>query len=177
MSICTCVSTCVNTCVRVCMCVCVRVRVCPRFAVPRTNGGAKPPTGKQAATLVIFSSARQFLFSFFFAAVGSTFGYDNFGFLTGLANGTHTHTRTHTHTYARTHARARALSLTHTLMTTLASSRTSPTYLFVTLTLTLANIGISAGVLLLNAPLYAYTAPAFTGVCLCVCAHVTGCLK
>eukprot|EP00802_Teleaulax_amphioxeia_P006970 Tamp_06976.p1 GENE.Tamp_06976~~Tamp_06976.p1 ORF type:complete len:612 (+),score=95.94 Tamp_06976:455-2290(+) len=67
-----------------------------------------PSIHAQAATLVIFSSARQFLFSFFFAGVGSTFGYDNFGFLTGLAN------------------------------------------------------GISAFVLLLNAPIYAHTAPAFT---------------
>lgn len=40
----------------------------------------------QAVGLVFFSSSRQFLFSFFFAAVGSTFGYENFGFLTGLAN-------------------------------------------------------------------------------------------
>ena len=61
-----------------------------------SGGGVGNPTetwytcvaGNQAATLVIFSSARQFLFSFFFAGVGSTFGYDNFGFLTGLANGT-----------------------------------------------------------------------------------------
>jgi len=41
----------------------------------------------QMLTLIIFSSARQFLFSFFFASVGSIFGYSNFGFLTGLANG------------------------------------------------------------------------------------------
>jgi hypothetical protein len=40
----------------------------------------------QAAGIVCFSSSRQFLFSFFFASVGSTFGYENFGFLTGLAN-------------------------------------------------------------------------------------------
>ena len=34
----------------------------------------------QAATLVVFSAARQFLYAFFFAAVGSSFGYDNFGY-------------------------------------------------------------------------------------------------
>ena len=45
-----------------------------------------PDINVQAIGLVCFSSSRQFLFSFFFAAVGSTFGYENFGFLTGLAN-------------------------------------------------------------------------------------------
>jgi len=46
-----------------------------------------PSIHAQAITLFFFSSARQFLYAFFFAGVGSTFGYDNFGFLTGVANG------------------------------------------------------------------------------------------
>ena len=48
---------------------------------------AVPVMEVQMATIVVFASARQFIFSFFFAAVGSSFGYENFGFLTGLANG------------------------------------------------------------------------------------------
>jgi hypothetical protein len=38
-----------------------------------------PSIYAQAITLFFFSSARQFLYAFFFAGVGSTFGYDNFG--------------------------------------------------------------------------------------------------